>query len=189
MQRTARQAFQACEFLMDYLKTQAPFWKKEGTAGRRTLGRCTCRRRCRARALGLSIQQRRMSGALPWITIFAVALGAAIGAVLRWFAAAWLNPLWVGFPLGTLAVNCAGGFMIGVALIGFEQWPYAVPRAFFITGFLGGLTTFSAFSGESLELLERGQITLSLLHTAAHVIGALACTALGFTIARSVLRT
>jgi CrcB protein len=129
-----------------------------------------------------------MSGVLPWITIAAVALGAAIGAVLRWLAAAWLNPLWTGFPVGTLAVNCAGGFMIGAALIGFEHWPYAVPRAFFITGFLGGLTTFSAFSGESLELLERGQILMSLLHASAHVLGALACTALGYSLARVVLR-
>jgi CrcB protein len=129
-----------------------------------------------------------MSGGLPWLTILAVALGAAIGAVLRWMAAAWLNPFWAGFPLGTLAVNCAGGFMIGLALVGFEHWPYALPRAFVITGFLGGLTTFSAFSGESLELLERGQAMLAALHSAAHVFGALACTALGFTLARLLLR-
>lgn len=129
-----------------------------------------------------------MSDGLPWLTILAVALGAAIGAVLRWVAALWLNPFWVGFPLGTLAVNCVGGFLIGLALVGFEHWPYALPRAFVITGFLGGLTTFSAFSGESLELLERGQVMLSAVHTAAHVLGALACTALGFTLARWLLR-
>lgn len=129
-----------------------------------------------------------MSGVLPWVTVLAVALGAGIGAVLRWAAAGWLNPLWAGFPLGTLAVNCAGGFMIGVALIGFEHWPHALPRAFFITGFLGGLTTFSAFSGESLELLERGRVLMSLLHASAHVFGALSCTALGYALARVVLR-
>ncbi len=78
--------------------------------------------------------------------------------------------------------------MIGAALIGFEHWPYAVPRALFITGFLGGLTTFSAFSLESFELLERGRFMLSLLHTGAHVLGALACTALGYFLARAVLR-
>ncbi len=129
-----------------------------------------------------------MSGGLPWLTMIAVALGAAIGALLRWAAAGWLNPLWAGFPVGTLAVNCAGGFMIGLALVGFGHWPYAVPRAFVITGLLGGLTTFSAFSGESFELLERGQVLMSLAHTAAHVIGALACTALGYGLARLVLR-
>ena len=99
-----------------------------------------------------------------------MALGAAIGAVLRWAAALWLNPPWHGFPLGTLLVNCVGGFLIGVALIGFEHWPSELPRAFFVTGFLGGLTTFSAFSGESLQLLQRGQWLLSVLHAAAHVL-------------------
>ncbi len=129
-----------------------------------------------------------MSATLPWVTVLAVALGAGIGAALRWAAGLWLNPLWAGFPLGTLAVNCIGGFMIGLALVGFEHWPLALPRAFFITGFLGGLTTFSAFSVESLELLQRGQAMLSMLHMASHVFGALACTALGYALARLILR-
>lgn len=129
-----------------------------------------------------------MSMALSWTTGLAVALGAAIGAVLRWLAAAWINPLWPGFPLGTLLVNMAGGMMIGAALIVFEHWPAELPRAFFITGFLGGLTTFSAFSGESLGLLQRGQLGWALLHAAAHVFGSLACVAAGFGLARLLLR-
>ncbi len=124
----------------------------------------------------------------PWSTMLAVALGSAIGGVLRWAAGLWLNPVWLVFPLGTLLVNCAGGFLIGLALMGFEHWPAALPRAFVITGFLGGLTTFSAFSGESLQLLQRGQVPMALLHTAAHVIGALACAAAGFALARLALR-
>ena len=124
----------------------------------------------------------------PWSTMLAVALGAAIGAVMRWSAGVWLNPLWQGFPLGTLLVNCAGGFMIGIALIWFEHWPSDLPRAFVITGFLGGLTTFSAFSGESLHLLQRGQAVLAVLHAAAHVFGSLACVAAGFGLARLVFR-
>jgi CrcB protein len=124
----------------------------------------------------------------PWTTMLAVALGAAVGAVLRWAAGVWANPVWDGFPLGTLLVNCAGGFMIGLALIGFERWPSELPRAFVITGFLGGLTTFSAFSGESLQLLQRGQMLLALTHAAAHVVGSLACVAAGFALARLVLR-
>jgi CrcB protein len=124
----------------------------------------------------------------PWTTMLAVALGAAVGAVLRWAAGVWANPVWDGFPLGTLLVNCAGGFMIGLALIGFERWPSELPRAFVITGFLGGLTTFSAFSGESLQLLQRGQMLLALAHAAAHVVGSLACVAAGFALARLVLR-
>ncbi len=129
-----------------------------------------------------------MIATYPWSTMVAVALGAALGAVLRWAAGAWMNSAWYGFPLGTLAVNCAGGFMIGVALISFERWPSELPRAFVITGFLGGLTTFSAFSGESLHLLQRGQLVMAVLHAAAHVLGSLACVAVGYALARSILR-
>jgi CrcB protein len=124
----------------------------------------------------------------PWATMLAVALGAAIGAVLRWAAGVWMNPFWPGFPLGTLVVNCAGGFMIGAALIGFERWPSELPRAFVITGFLGGLTTFSAFSGESLHLLQRGQWIMAVWHASAHVFGSLVCVAAGFALARLILR-
>lgn len=120
--------------------------------------------------------------------MLAVALGASIGAVLRWAAGLWMNAVWHGFPLGTLAVNCVGGFMIGLALIGFERWPSELPRAFVITGFLGGLTTFSAFSGESLQLLQRGHMAMAVLHAAAHVFGSLACVAVGFSLARLILR-
>ncbi len=129
-----------------------------------------------------------MNAALPWATMLAVALGAAIGAVMRWAAGVWMNALWHGFPLGTLVVNCAGGFMIGLALIGFERWPSELPRAFLVTGFLGGLTTFSAFSGESMQLLQRGHMLMAVLHAAAHVFGALACVAAGFGLARLLLR-
>jgi CrcB protein len=124
----------------------------------------------------------------PWSTMLAVALGASLGAVLRWAAGVWMNSVWQGFPLGTLAVNCAGGFMIGVALISFERWPSELPRAFVITGFLGGLTTFSAFSGESLHLLQRGHLVMAVLHAAAHVFGSLACVAAGYALARLILR-
>ena len=129
-----------------------------------------------------------MVATAPWTTLLAVALGSAVGGMLRWWVGLWLNPVWAGFPLGTLLVNCAGGFLIGAALIGFEQWPLALPRAFVITGLLGGLTTFSDFSGESLQLLDRGQFGLAGLHAAAHVLGSLACAAAGFALARWVLR-
>jgi CrcB protein len=117
----------------------------------------------------------------------AVGAGAAAGGMLRWALIGWLNPWWsAGFPLGTLAVNLAGGLAVGAALAWFAQpgsneWL----RLLLVPGFLGGLTTFSAFSGESLVLLQRGQALLALAHSAAHLLGALACAALGYALARA----
>jgi CrcB protein len=119
----------------------------------------------------------------PAVQALAVAAGAAAGALARWGTGLWLNPAWAGFPLGTLAVNCIGGLAVGVAWALLEPggtlWLLLVP------GFLGGLTTFSAFSGESLLLLQRGQFSLALLHGGAHVLGALACAAAGYAAGRA----
>ena len=123
-----------------------------------------------------------MTTALPWLQILAVAAGAAIGALARWVASLWFNAQWAGFPLGTLLVNCAGGLLIGVALAFFERTPSELLRLLLVTGFLGGLTTFSTFSGESLVLLQRGQFGLAFAHSAAHLVGSLACAALGYWI-------
>ena len=119
--------------------------------------------------------------------IGAVSLGAALGALLRWQAGVRMGAVAAGFPLGTLAVNCVGGLAIGVAYAWLEQRPHEMWRLFAVTGFLGGLTTFSAFSGESLLLLQRREWALALAHSAAHVVGALACTALGFALMNSLL--
>lgn len=108
-----------------------------------------------------------------------VAVGAALGALARWAAGLWLNASWAGFPLGTLLVNLVGGLLIGMALEWFGRTPDELLRLLLVTGFLGGLTTFSAFSGESLALLQRGALGLALAHTAAHVLGALAAAGLG----------
>ena len=118
----------------------------------------------------------------------AVALGAALGALLRWFAGMALTGLWAGFPLGTLFVNCLGGALIGVAMVWFSRTPDELLRLLLVTGLLGGFTTFSSFSAESLGLVQRGELGLALLHSAAHLLGALACTALGFALARVFLR-
>ena len=128
-----------------------------------------------------------MTVGLPWAQVLAVALGAAAGALARWLAGLWLNAQWAGFPLGTLAVNVVGGLLIGVALACFERTPHEVLRLLVVTGFLGGLTTFSAFSGESLLLLQRGQFGLALLHSGAHLFGSLGAAALGHGLARAVL--
>ena len=114
------------------------------------------------------------------LQVLAVALGAACGALVRWLLSLWLNPQWSGFPLGTLLVNCAGGLLIGMAMVWFARWPNEVLRLLLVTGFLGGMTTFSAFSAESLILLQRGQYALALAHTGTHVIGSLVCATLGF---------
>ena len=128
-----------------------------------------------------------MTGAVPWLQALAVAAGAAIGALLRWQAGVWLNASWPGFPLGTLVVNCVGGLLIGVSLAWFEQWPSDLLRLLLVTGLLGGLTTFSAFSAESLLLLERGQWLMAAGHTLAHVLGALAFAAVGVVATRALV--
>ena len=129
-----------------------------------------------------------MTAAVSGLQAAAVAGGAAVGALARWGAGLWLNPVWGGFPLGTLLVNCVGGGLIGVAMVWFSRSPDELMRLLLVTGLLGGFTTFSAFSAESLGLLQRGAWALALLHSAAHLLGALACTALGFAAARALLR-
>jgi CrcB protein len=128
-----------------------------------------------------------MNAASPWAQLLAVALGSAVGGVLRWAVQLWLNARWAGFPLGTLVVNCVGGLLIGMALAWFARSPNEVLRLLLVTGFLGGLTTFSAFTGESLTLLQRGDVGWALTHSAAHLLGALACCAIGFRLMKALL--
>ncbi len=123
----------------------------------------------------------------------AVMLGASLGAWLRWRVGVWLATAWPVFPLGTLLVNAVGGFLIGFLLVALGKWPAPAGEAnelwrlLLITGFLGGLTTFSAFSGESLSLLMRGEAFWALAHTLAHVLGALLCAAVGMALAKALL--
>ena len=79
----------------------------------------------------------------------AVAVGAAAGALLRWQAGVWLNARHAQLPLGTLLVNVVGGLLIGMALVALARPEQQLWRLLLVTGFLGGLTTFSAFSAES----------------------------------------
>lgn len=121
------------------------------------------------------------------VQALAVMGGAAVGALLRWQMQAWLNPAWSGFPLGTLAVNAVGGLAIGLAAAWFSQRPDELLQLLLMTGLLGGFTTFSAFSVESLLLLQRGAWLAAGAHTLAHVLGSLACAALGWGIGRGLL--
>ncbi len=122
------------------------------------------------------------SATLPWLSIVGVGAGAALGAWLRWVVQLWANPILPRLPLGTLAVNVVGGLLIGAALAWFARHPDLHPalRLFVITGFLGGMTTFSAFSAESLVLLQRGEFVVAAAHSALHLFGALAAAALGY---------
>ena len=111
----------------------------------------------------------------------AVGIGAALGAWMRWALGAGLNVLLPTLPLGTLVANLLGGYLIGVAVAVFEQNASITPevRLFIITGFLGGLTTFSTFSAESVGLLASGRYGWALVHTAAHLTGSISTTLLG----------
>ncbi len=117
----------------------------------------------------------------------AVACGAALGALVRWQAGVWLNGRHPQLPLGTLAANVVGGLLIGMALVLLARPDQQLWRLFAVTGFLGGLTTFSAFSGESLALLQRGEWGWALAHAALHLLGALAAAALGGWAAQRLL--
>lgn len=114
-------------------------------------------------------------------SFLAVGIGAALGAWLRWGLTLWLNPALPELPLGTLASNLVGGYLVGLALAYFLQHPAISPewRLFIITGFLGGLTTFSTFSAETVLLLARGQYAWTLAIIAAHLGGSLIMTVLG----------
>ncbi len=127
-----------------------------------------------------------MNHGLPWAQLFAVAIGSALGGVLRWAVQLWLNARWASFPLGTLVVNCVGGLLIGMALAWFARTPNELMRLLLVTGFLGGLTTFSAFTGESLTLLQRGDVGWALAHSGAPLLGSLACCAIGFRLAKTL---
>ena len=117
----------------------------------------------------------------------AVGVGAALGAWLRWWLGLRLNHLFPVVPLGTLASNLLGGYLVGVAVGFFAQNQGLAPewRLLAITGFLGGLTTFSTFSAEVVTLLSRGQLTWAIATGTAHLAGSLALTALGIATVRA----
>jgi len=118
----------------------------------------------------------------------AVGVGAALGAWLRWMLNIGLNTVLPNLALGTLASNLIGGYLIGMAVEYFFQQG-AVPlelRLFVITGFLGGLTTFSSFSAEATELLMRAQYGWAALMISSHLIGSIALTFLGIFTVRAL---
>lgn len=111
----------------------------------------------------------------------AVALGAALGALLRWGLGMGLNHLFPQLPPGTLAANLLGGYLAGVAVAAFTQHGQLPPewRLFVITGFLGGLTTFSTFSLEVVQLAQQGRAPWAVATMGAHLGGSLMMTLAG----------
>jgi CrcB protein len=122
---------------------------------------------------------------MSWV---AVGLGAALGAWLRWGLTIFLGQLHSHIQLGTLAANLVGGYLIGLALGFFGSDPGLSPewRLFAITGFLGGLTTFSSFSGEAMVLLQRGHYGWALAHSAVHLLGSIGFCIAGFATWRAI---
>ena len=118
----------------------------------------------------------------------AVGIGAALGGWLRWGLSLWLNPRAPAFPLGTLASNQVGGYLVGFFVAFFVARVDVAPewRLFVITGFLGGLTTFSTFSAEVSEHLMRGNYGTGALLAAVHLGGSLLLTIAGFATFRAL---
>ena len=110
-----------------------------------------------------------------------VAIGAVIGAWIRWGLGIALNPIVPTIPLGTLVANLLGGYLMGLALGFFEQFQALSPEARLLitTGFLGSLTTFSTFSAETTTLLLRQEYGWATLIIVAHLLGTLLATMLG----------
>ncbi len=115
----------------------------------------------------------------------AIALGAVLGAWLRYGLGLWLNPLFTTVPLGTLAANLTGGYLVGAAVAVFHINVELSPelKLFFVTGFLGALTTFSTFSAEVVHLIQNARYGWAAGAASLHLFGSLLMTGLGiFTI-------
>ena len=116
------------------------------------------------------------------LTVIAICIGACVGALSRWHLGLWLNPASAGLmPLGTLAANLIGGYLVGVCVGVFQQLPDLDPvwRLALVTGFLGALTTFSSFSAEVVAMLQQGRYALAAGTSGVHLFGSLALTLLG----------
>ena len=114
------------------------------------------------------------------LSVLAICVGASVGALCRWGLGLWLTPGGV-IPWGTLAANLIGGYLIGVCIAAFQAMPQLDPvwRLLIITGFLGGLTTFSSFSAEVVSFLMTERYAAAISTATAHVAGSLLMTVLG----------
>ena len=113
--------------------------------------------------------------------VLAICVGASLGALARWQLGLWLSVPGSLIPWGTLAANWVGGYLVGVAVGVFQTLPHLDPawRLLLITGFLGGLTTFSAFSAEVVQFMTEDRLAMALLTAGLHLAGSLLLTFLG----------
>jgi CrcB protein len=120
----------------------------------------------------------------------AVGAGAAMGAWLRWWLGMRLNPVFPTVPLGTLTANLLGGFLIGLAVALFNRHPGLPPEAklMVVTGFMGGLTTFSTFSSEVVNLIGNGEFLWAAGAACVHLLGSVTLTGLGVTLVGAIDR-
>lgn len=127
---------------------------------------------------------------MSWAASLAIAIGAVLGAWARWGLGLWLNPLFPTMPLGTLAANLIGGYLVGAAVAVFHINVELPPelRLFFVTGFLGALTTFSTFSAEVVALVRTAQYAWALGAASIHLLGSLLMTGLGIWTIHQVAR-
>ena len=125
---------------------------------------------------------------MNYLGVIAVGLGASLGACLRWALTVWLNPINVNLPLGTVAANLGGGYAVGLCVALFSSSSYLSPewRLFIVTGFLGGLTTFSTFSAEAMQLMQKGEWVWALGHSFLHLCGSILCCFAGFSTWRAL---
>lgn len=116
-----------------------------------------------------------------WKSVLAIGLGAALGALLRWQLGSKLNSVFPTIPPGTLAANLVGAYIVGICVAFFATFSAISPewRLLVVTGFCGGLTTFSTFSAEVVTLLHQGRLAWAATAVATHVIGSLAMTSAG----------
>jgi CrcB protein len=116
-----------------------------------------------------------------WKSVIAISIGASLGALLRWWFGAQLNSLFPTVPPGTLAANLVGGYLVGIAIAFFATYSAISPewRLLVITGFCGGLTTFSTFSAEIVTLLQQGRSLWALGAAAVHLAGSVLMTLAG----------
>ena len=114
------------------------------------------------------------------LSVFAICIGACLGALARWGLGLWLNPGAL-LPWGTLTANLIGGYLVGICVAVFQALPQLDPvwRLALVTGFLGALTTFSSFSAEVVGLLEQQRYGLALGTAALHLFGSLLLTIAG----------